>query len=831
MTVETIREGEYCKYIRGPYYKLPEVPDKLAASLPIERIPRFTGNEEDFFDWASQVNGFIASFSPYFGRDEFRELTISKLPGRYKTYLRSLADSIEHYYNLFDILGKIIVPNGPASGIRNDLSTTAINLFDIDVTAIRDYLEKHRILCQMNGWSDEESTRDLFNTLSSPISGAILDLWSRKVPYQQALDAAERLVRTVGAKAKSELQSDNSIDLKNVDRTSIMAIIGKLCDVWVKKYGEDVRFTEFEPFNPDGPYDEDRLYEAIIQRGTSMATKKARDAILEAKSAERKPCPKKMPSKQGTSSKPPLQNVTTGGRLDPAATANSISRKKTNVLDLPNELLETVSEFLPLRTFLNLQITCKAFREVLGKRLWRTIYIADTFEVKKVDLLPYERTCSPLTVLHPACCHRRCIKITDSNVESFIKTVKQSEKKNQEGDQVLWGLAQVQRIVFMLENNCRWREAGRNPRDEISDSVGFLKVIERILMRHCPHITEVNLQDLVPTEQSIKFFQRFHEKYPNAIFNAECYVWPPGKEARVLYNEVVKLENLRFLMIWLPAENINQLIKENELPDGITSFCIASFQDMVISPKDLKKFFSKTTTLRNLYLSYQMDITPYSLEWVPTTVEHLSTHNGREDGKKVTSHRGEFEFMQAMEIKLCNETATIFDKYTFPNLRYLNLAYAEVGTLSWKRKHINIFASCPNLKEFVCIGADLVNWVDQPVPSIESLITMGGVLNMDLDLDPLRSVETLRKLTNLRSILVNIYGHYGESFNHLEHTKFVVNSCSQLKQFFYNSDRSFNSSGYYTQNHQEEYNAGFGGFPMDLKSYEVEIRKVRRVLA
>jgi hypothetical protein len=837
MTVETVTDGEYCKYIRGPYYKLPEVPDKLATSLPIERVPRFTGNEEDFFDWASQVNGFIASFSPYFGRDEFRELTISKLPSRYKTYLRSLSDPIEHYFDVFGILGNIIVPNGPASGISNDLSTTVINLLDIDVKAICDYFEKHRILCRTNGWSDEESTRDLFNTLSSPISGAMRDLWGHKISYDQALNAGNQLVRTVGAKAKSELKSDNAIELENVDKTSIMAIVGKLCDAWVKKCGQDVRFTKFEPFNPNGPFDEDQLYEAIIQRGTNMATKKARDAILEAKKAERKPHTKKTPSQQETSSKPAPGTVPRGERLGPETTTNNIPHKNTNVLDLPGELLETVSEYLPLQAFLNLQITCKAFREVLGKRLWRTIYITDKCddEVEKSrNSPPYTRTCSPLTVLHPACCHRRFIRITDSKVEGFIDKVNKSEKKK-EDDQTLWALGQVQRIVFELDDNWRrcgvYHNLGVDRFIEMPDGMGFLNGVERILMKHCPHVTEFNLRDvtLLAAEQSAKFSQRFHDRYPNATFNAEYHVGGPGKEIRLLYDDVVKLENLRFLMLCGTSENMIRLIKQNELPDGITNFCIAAYQDMVISPKDLKRFFSKTTTLRSLYLSSQIDITPYTLEWVPTTVEHLNTHNGQEIQKQVASHQGQFEFMQAMEMQLFNAAATIFDNYTFPNLTYLNLAYANMVAIFWEMKHINIFASCPNLKEFVCNGKDLVFWVDQPVPSIESVITIGDVMNTGLGSDSLKIVETLRKLTNLRSMLINVYEDYSENFNHWKHSKIVINSCPQLKQLFYNSDRKLDS-GYYKPALQEEYNAGFGGFPMRLNSYAVEVRKVRRVL-
>lgn len=439
--------------------------------------------------------------------------------------MRSLIDPIENYYDVFDILGKIMVPKGPACGISNDLSTTVINLFDVDVKAIRDYLEKHRIPCQINGWSDEESTRDLFNTLSSQISGAIRDLWSRKFSYDQAIGAAGLLIRTVGAKAKTELKSDKTLDLKNVDKTSVMAITGKLCDVWVNKCGEDVRFTEFKPFDPEGPYDEDQLYEAIIQRGTNMATKKSQDAILNAKQSEKKPC-----SKQSSLPVPVQQDASSDSvpRATPAGDVLPESAKKSvGVLDLPNEVLETVSEYLPLAGFLKLQTTCKAFRQVLGKRLWRTIYITDKCDEeveKSINPPPYTRTCSPLTVIHPACCHRRCIRITDTKVEDFISKVMTSESKKKKGDQTLWGLNQVRRIVFDLDDNWRrcavYHNMGVDRFIDLPDGMGFLNGVERILMKHCPNITEFNLRDVTPltSDQSTKFSQRFHERYPNAIF-------------------------------------------------------------------------------------------------------------------------------------------------------------------------------------------------------------------------------------------------------------------------------------------------------------------------
>lgn len=312
-------------------------------------------------------------------------------------------------------------------------------------------------------------------------------------------------------------------------------------------------------------------------------------------------------------------------------------------------------------------------------------------------------------------------------------------------------------------------------------------------------------------------------------FNAEYHVGAIGKEVLLLYDEVIKLENLRFLMICGTAENMAKLIKQKTLPDGITNFCVAAFQNMGISPQDLQMFFSKTTTLRSLYLSSQMDITPYTLEWLPTTVEHLNTHNGAEIIKQVTPHKGEFEFMQAMEMQLLNASATIFDLYNFPSLTYLNLAYADMVAIFWEMQHVNIFASCPNVKEFVFNGSDIIYWVQQPVPSIESAIAIGPLDNIGLASETTRIMDALRNLPNLRSMLLNVFEDNMEDFNHWKQTKVIVSSCSRLKQLFYNADKPL-KSGYYKKALQEEYNAGFGGFPMRFTAYDVEVQKVRRIL-
>ncbi|KAA8898572.1 hypothetical protein TRICI_006528 [Trichomonascus ciferrii] len=276
MAIEVVEPHAHCfEHIRGRCYKLNEEPEKPGKKIPIERLPNFSGRGEDLYNWGSMVNGFIASYKAYVGRNMFRDMVISKIPLQFRM---GLSTALTDYYEVFMFLDQFLDPPEPVEEIKYELDTMPINL--LNKLSIQDYMKKHVLLCKSLAWDEERSREDLLARVFDPISVTAAGVYRADLPYDETAACIVVLMKVFAENAAKRLKNDKSVDLTKVTKSSANTIFGKLCDCWAEECGGDYKKMMFETNST--VFSDKVLYEMMLKCGSFKAHQATKKLIVRA---------------------------------------------------------------------------------------------------------------------------------------------------------------------------------------------------------------------------------------------------------------------------------------------------------------------------------------------------------------------------------------------------------------------------------------------------------------------------------------------------------------------------------------------------------------------
>lgn len=278
MAIEVVEPPVHCfEHIRGRCYKLDEEPEKPGKTIPLERLPAFSGRGDDLYHWGSLVNGFIASYKSYVGRKTFKDMVISKIPPQ---FTMGLATAVTDYYEVFVFLEQFLDPKEPVEEIMHELDTMPINL--LDKRSIQEYMRKHVLLCKASNWEEDHCTEDLLNRVSEPISATMGGIYNDDLPYNEISAGVALLMKILADNAAKRLKNDKSVDLTKVTWTSASTIFGKLCDFWAEECGGDYKKMKFDAKTHSTEFTNENLYEMMLKCGSFSASPSTKKLIARA---------------------------------------------------------------------------------------------------------------------------------------------------------------------------------------------------------------------------------------------------------------------------------------------------------------------------------------------------------------------------------------------------------------------------------------------------------------------------------------------------------------------------------------------------------------------
>lgn len=553
------------------------------------RIPTFSGKSNEFHDWASWVNGYIAGYKEYFGRDEFRELVISRVPQSYRAYLASLREPVLDYFDVFEILHAVVCPDEPSMEMDLISQLTPINLLDRQSVDL--FMQHHLIHCLVNGRSEDDAKFHLLDHLFYPV-GEVIDVAFYEFNYKEAVAMAKHLTHLFAAKAQRYLKSDPSVNLTKVYEETADDIFGKLCDVWAAERGYNVEDMKFKIGPGESVFDDEKLYETMFHYGTEKAS--AKTTILMRRAIKQQ----RMEQSDYGINAPDTHVIE---KIRQQKKQKKISGHKIELMDLPAEILEMIAEYLRVDWLMNLQECNKRLHSIVGQNVWRQLSISDTTE----DLFfsGFTPTCCDETIVHPHCCQRRCIRLDHDTTKEFYRELVTSGVSGKMEMQ----LQSVEKLTVRMMNVFRaigqqywaYLAGGLVQEEEAPDNMAMVRGFKTLLPRFCPNVKELNISEVLDpcTEDIIDFDCALVAAYPNAVVNVDYKIGrtesSPGC-LKKLFRNVFEFPNLRHVCLFLQADQYENFIFNMQLPEGVTILTLLCENDVRISEAKLKWFLSKT---------------------------------------------------------------------------------------------------------------------------------------------------------------------------------------------------------------------------------------------
>ncbi|KAA8909120.1 hypothetical protein TRICI_004624 [Trichomonascus ciferrii] len=815
------------RYIRGKCYELPEEPVKPFGTVDLSRIPTFSGKSDEFYDWASWVNGYIAGYKEYFGRDEFREIVISKLPRRYQAYFAARGEPVLDYFDVFEILEGVVLPESPSAEVEQNMGLASINLLDRQLLNL--FMQHHLIYCLVNGMSEDDSKFHLLDQLFYPV-GEVIDAAFYEFNYEEAVALAKHLTYLVAAKAQKYLKSDPSVNLTKVYEDTADDIFGRLCDVWAAERDHKVENMKFEIGPGESLFDDEKLYETMLHYGTAKASDKTRKLMRQAIKQQRIE----------------LSDTDTDEELNESDAIPDEEEKRVvengkqgaQLMDLPTEILEIIADYLRVDWLMNLQECNKRLHSIIGHNVWRQLSISDSTE----NLLysGFTPTCSDENIVHPYCCQRRCIRLDNETTPEFYEELLTSGIQRKMDMQ----LQSVERLTIKMMNIFRafghrylaYVDEGAIAEEDADYYMEMLNDFKSLLPTYCPNVKELNICEfLEPYDDHIlEFDSALVDGFRNAIVNVEYKqgrTLSHQRDIAKLFRRVFQFPNLRKVCLLLHAEHYEEVLFNMQLPEGVTTLSVLCEMDVRISESKLKQFLAKNTTLESLNLGPGFQIQPCTLSWLPQTVKRFTFNNIECPRRQV-----QLPNLDSLYFRIVKPAFGFFSTVKMENLRTLNISYPffDIFRQSSSLDQPFIFASCPNLYELICNTETLPFFMREKAASIKSLVLVDYVRKIGSDeanVSPKELLAALERLPNINTIMLEVSSLIDpEGFDHWKHTKCMVLGCRKLERLIYNTPVHIDSATV-SDVHYFEYRTKTNMYCLHEEAKSVNIPKVRRILA
>lgn len=832
-TIEVAEPDAKCfKFIRGKLYELPEEPVKPFGNVDLRRIPTFSGKSNEFHDWASWVNGYIAGYKEYFGRDEFREVVISRLPRRFQAYFASRSEPVLDYFDVFEILDGVLLPEVPSAEVELSMGLTSINLLDRE--SVNLFMQQHLIYCLVNGLSEDDSKFHLLDQLFYPV-GEVIDVAFYEFNYEEAVAMAKHLTFLVAAKAQKHLKSDPSVNLTKVYEDTADDIFGKLCDVWAAERGYKVENMKFEIGPGESLFDDEKLYETMLHYGTERASVKTRKLMRQAIMQQRMEQSDFYSDEEDTADMSTTQEVERD--LEQEHTIGN-GKRGVEFMDLPTEIIEMVAEYLRVDWLMNLQECNKRLHSVIGTNVWRQLSIADSRD--GIFYAGFTPTCSDETIVHPNCCQRRCIRLDNETTLEFYRELMTCGVSGKMEMQ----LKSVEKLTIKMMNIFRaighryWAyvEEGSIEEEDAEDNMTMLNDFKSLLPRLCPNVKELNISEFLEpyTDHILELDCALVAAYKNAVVNVDYKMdrmRSSQESIRKLFRKVFQFPNLRKVCLSLHAEHYENIIFNMQLPEGVTTLTLLCEMNVRIRDAKLKQFLSKNTTLESLNFGSGFEIDPCTFDWLPNNLKRLSFNTLSPVMKDI-----ELPNLESLYLRPVTPVFGFFSSVTMQNLRTLNISYPFFDVVRQGRylAQPDIFKCCPNLYELITHAEALPFFMSRKVTSIRSLVLIDYVRMIGTDrpgiIKPKEFLTALERIPNVNTILLHISSIINpELFDHWKHTKCIVSSCRDLERLVYDTPVHIDSATLSPVRYFE-YRTETNMYYLRDEAKAVNIPKVRRIL-
>lgn len=797
---------------------------KPFGKVDLRRIPTFSGDSNEFHDWASWVNGYIAGYKEYFGRDEFREVVISKLPRRFQAYFAARGEPVLDYFDVFEILEGVLIPEEPSAEVELNMGLASINL--LDRQSVNVFMQQHLIYCLVNGMGEDDSKFHLLDQLFYPV-GEVIDVAFYEFNYEEAVAMAKHLTYLVAAKAQKYLRGDPSVNLTKVYEDTADDIFGRLCDVWASERGHKVENMAFEVGPGESLFDDEKLYETMLHYGTEKASAKTRRLMRHTIRQQRMEQSDHESNEEDTDA----MSTTEDERIIGSGEG------RVELMDLPTEILEMIAEYLRVDWLMNLQECNKRLHSIVGRGVWRQLSLADTRE----DLFyaGFTPTCSDETIIHPFCCQRRCIRLDNETMGEFYEELMTSGVSGKMEMQ----LKSVERLTIKMMNIFRaighryWAhvEDGSVDEEDADYHRQMLKDFKSLLPRYCPNVKELNISEFLEpyTDDILDLDCALVDAYKGAVVNVDYKMnrmQLSQRDVTRLFERVFQFPNLRKVCLLLHAEHYENTIFNMYLPEGVTTLSVLCEMEVRISEAKLKRFLSKNTTLESLNFGPGFRIKPCTLSWLPPRLKRFSFSN-----LECPPHNVKLPNLESLYLRMVQPVFGFFSHVKMENLRTLNISYPyfDIVRQSQFLAQPNIFSACPNLYELICHTETLPFFMKSKVTSIKSLVLVDYVRMIGTDgagVSPNEFITALERLPNVNTIMLHVSRLINaELFDHWRHTKCIVSGCRKLERLIYDTSVHIDSATL-TPVHYFEYRTETNNYYLRDDAKAVNIPKVRRIL-
>lgn len=429
------------------------------------------------------------------------------------------------------------------------------------------------------------------------------------------------------------------------------------------------------------------------------------------------------------------------------------------ILDLPVELADTIIEYLSIDDMVNLQRSCKFFRNVLLIKMWTHVHLDCTAQrdtrnqnvtasnsIGHTDIHYHSRE-KMVTPLYHKYGNRNggYIKLDVSNIHKLCEGVLRQDYAN------------VFSWVKVLTLNAPYYNTSELEDVELTSPADLRGVDGQTLIHwYLNHVVTKKFLNLQLIEAIVDINEKVSTKpvtqypplltnllttFPQVETNISVHLeknWAPNPIQKMTF------DNLKVLRISCDGLDDVRRFCGRFLPRSIERFDLVDYSE--IDASALREFFSRTDKLRSVSLKWGNVSNPQSIDWIPKTVTNLQMCQF-DDSRPV---QNPVDALNVTYFKSYTRLGQVFQALRFPNLERLSVQGPVDNEAPLVNAVAEAFQSSPYIRQLKCRRLR-VDFVAQLLanPSVSGRVK-------SLVVQPNHSVDNYRQFCQLARACSNI---------------------------------------------------------------------------